>query len=104
MRKLKLDPEDLRIETFTPEAGQHGHGTVRGYYSYPMGCFPPSDSEPPMESCGYHTCAGDTCWQTCNGYTCTCDCGGGSAQCESAGPTYCFRDYSCLQQCVPIPP
>jgi hypothetical protein len=102
VRKLRLNPEELRIETFSTDDGRTRPGTVYGHYSYPMGCFPPPDSDPAIESCGY-TCAGDSCWQSCNGLTCGCD-PVGSSQCESAGPTLCLGDYSCIQRCVPIPP
>jgi len=103
MGKLKLDPEALRIESFAPEGEGHGRGTVHGHYSYPMGCWPPSDSDPALESCGYNTCAGVTCEQSCNGYTCACDGGGGgnTLQCDSAGYTYCIRDASCVNACHP---
>ncbi|HSU15676.1 hypothetical protein [Longimicrobium sp.] len=100
MRKLRLDPEELRVETFVPSGGRDGQGTVYGHYSYPNGCFPPSDSDPALESCGYNTCAGITCQQSCNGYTCGCD-PVGSAQCDSIGYTYCIKDMSCMAQCLP---
>ena len=104
MRKLRLDPEALQVESFVSEHGRSGPGTVYGHYSYPDGCLPPSGSDPEQETCGYNTCAGITCQQSCNGYTCTCQCpGGGSVGCESNGPTYCFGMESCLQQCLPTP-
>lgn len=93
MRKLRLDPEALLVETFVPEHGRGGPGTVHGYISYPDGCFPPSGTEPEWESCGYHTCAGDTCYQSCNGYTCDCA-GGGSVGCQTNG-------YTCAVECRP---
>jgi hypothetical protein len=100
MRKLRLDPEELRIETFAPDAGARAPGTVHAH-SYPAGCYPPPDSSP--DTCDYATCAGLTCAQSCNGYTCV-GCGGGgggSSQCESAGYTYCLKDASCLNGCWP---
>ena len=106
MRKLRLDPDALRVESFAPASdGRDGRGTVRGH-SYPNGCFPPPDSDPMQDTCGYNTCAGNSCWQSCNGYTCLgCDGGGGSnTQCESAGYTYCLKDASCLNGCFPTPP
>lgn len=104
MRKLRLDPDHLHVESFSPAREAARQGTVYGHYSYPQGCFPPSDSNDPyLDTCGYATCAGDSCWQSCNGYTCGCDGGGASAQCESAGPTLCIGDYSCINQCFPPP-
>ena len=101
MRKLRLDPEALRVETFVPEHGRGGPGTVYGHDSYPNGCLAPSGSDPAFESCGYNTCAGITCQQSCNGYTCTCDCGGGTPACPSSGPTNCVEMQSCVNQCIP---
>ncbi|HEX8696587.1 MAG TPA: hypothetical protein VF746_29475 [Longimicrobium sp.] len=104
MRKLKLEIDALRVESFAPVAEDDSRGgTVHGH-SYPNGCFPPSDSQDPyLDTCGYATCAGNSCWQSCNGYTCGgCD-PGGSAGCfpESAGYTYCLKDASCINQCLP---
>jgi len=103
MRKLRLDPDHLRVETFSPARDGTGQaGTVQGYYSYPNGCLPPSDSnDPAVDTCGYATCAGDSCWQSCNGYTCGCDPVGSQQQCESDGYTFCLKDMSCLAQCIP---
>ncbi|HET7229473.1 MAG TPA: hypothetical protein VFJ16_05690 [Longimicrobium sp.] len=105
MRKLRLDPDHLRVESFSPVRDDGGQsGTVYGHYSYPQGCWPASDSNDPMvDSCGYATCAGMSCWQSCNGYTCGCD-PVNSAQCESIGYTYCMKDESCINQCHPTPP
>ena len=104
MQKLRLDPDDLRVDSFAPADERGEDGTVFGH-SYPNGCFPPSDSDDPfVDTCGYATCAGITCSQSCNGYTCT-GCGTGgtgpSLNCESAGYTYCFKDVSCMNQCFP---
>jgi hypothetical protein len=100
MRKLRLDPDQLRVESFLPVHDGGQHGTVYGHDSYPIACLPPSDSnDPGVNTCGYATCAGDTCWQSCNASTC--GCGPGSPQCNSAGYTYCLGDASCLEQCLP---
>jgi hypothetical protein len=104
MRKLRLDPDDLRVDSFSPvrEDGVR-QGTVYGHYSYPQGCWPPSDSnDPAVDTCGFGTCAGMSCWESCNGYTCGCD-PAGSLQCESIGYTYCMKDVSCINQCHPTP-
>jgi hypothetical protein len=104
MRKLKLDPNQLRVESFLPVHDEGQHGTVYGHYSYPDGCLPPSDSnDPGLDTCGYATCAGNSCWQSCNGFTCGCG-PGGSTQCESIGYTFCMKDESCVNQCLPTPP
>jgi hypothetical protein len=103
MKKLKLDADELRVESFDTRAMEAGAGTVRGL-SYPNQCDPPSDSlDPGFDTCQYATCAGATCWQSCNG---TCNCGGGSGGCQpySAAYTYCEKDASCINQCDPITP
>ena len=84
MRKLRLDPDHLRVETFSPARDGTGQaGTVQGYYSYPNGCLPPSDSnDPAVDTCG-------------------CDPVGSQQQCESDGYTFCLKDMSCLAQCIP---
>jgi len=102
MKKMRLNLDQLAVESFaTAQDGEAERGTVRGLQSYPIACWPPSDSQDPnIDTCGYATCAGDTCWESCNG---TCNCGG-SAACppqESAGWTYCLKDPSCLNQCLP---
>jgi hypothetical protein len=100
MRKLRLEIDALAVESFDTHAVAEGAGTVRGMASYPDGCFPPSDSQDPfLDTCGYATCAGNTCWYSCNG---TCNCGTvGCPPPESAGYTYCMKDNSCINQCFP---
>jgi hypothetical protein len=101
MRKLRLNPESLRVESFDVHEGAPWQGTVHGH-SYPNQCDPPSDSlDPAYNTCHFATCAGDTCWQSCNG---TCNCGTVGCQPYSRGYTYCFGDPSCIEQCDPITP
>ncbi len=99
MKKLRLEMDELRVESFATDAAAGEAGTVHGH-SYPNACLPPSGSDEPfVDTCGYATCAGDTCWQSCGG---SCNCGG-SGWCqpqESAGYTYCFRDASCVNACI----
>ena len=101
MRKIRLDVDALRVDSFDTAAGAESQrGTVRGH-SYPDACFPPSGSDDPfLDTCGYATCAGDTCWYSCGG---SCGCGGtvGCPPQESAGYTYCMKDASCLNACFP---
>jgi hypothetical protein len=102
MKKLRLEMDALRVESFSTDAAAREAGTVHGH-SYPNGCFPPPGSDPFLDTCHYATCAGDTCWYSCGG---SCDCGGGSAGCppqESAGYTYCVKDASCVNGCFPPP-
>lgn len=58
MRKLKLDLDQLAVETFEAGDGDEKAGTVRGHVS--IACEP---SEP--DSCVGHTCDGAII--TCNG-------------------------------------
>ena len=66
MKKLRLDPDTLRIETFAPAAPEAGGGTVvaGSLGATAMSCVS-------CISC-YVTC-GATCYQTCN-YTCPYTC------------------------------
>jgi hypothetical protein len=101
MRKLRLDLDHLRVESFSPARDSTGRdGTVHGHNSYPQGCFPPSNSNDPwLDTCGYATCAGNSCWESCNGYTCGCN-PAGSQQCDSVGYTFCLGDKSCIAHCL----
>jgi len=59
MKKLRLEMDALRVESFATAAGAREAGTVHGH-SYPNGCFPPPGSDPFVDTCHYATCAGDT--------------------------------------------
>jgi len=75
-RKLRLDVEQLAVESFTVLAGEDGTGTVRAH-----GVFPPA--EPASDGYGecnsyQASCNGscascvNTCWQSCNGTCASC--------------------------------
>lgn len=105
MKKIRLDLDGLAVESFATATDFPRAGTVAGHgvdgVSYPIACDSPSDSvDPAVDTCGYGTCAGVTCWESCNG---SCNCGGYTAGCqqESAGYTYCAKDASCVNQCDP---
>ena len=62
MRKLHLDTDALRVESFETEAGGQGRGgTVHG-----QSFVPPTEA---FACTNYGTCQG-TCVQTCGGPTC----------------------------------
>ena len=86
MKKLKLDLEDLAVESFatTPEAGRDG-GTVFGQQCT---CYTQCTCP------GCPTCAGyGTCDASCNG-TCAASCNGTcGATCD--GSCYGTCDYAC---------
>lgn len=71
MRKLRLDPEGIRVESFTAEAALARAGTVPGYLA--------ATGDEPKVTCGgscaatCETCAGNTCGSACQG---TCASGG----------------------------
>ena len=76
MRKLRLEIDALRVETFEPAARRDGRGTVRGYLSaYYELCH--------MDDTWQQTC---TCEPTCNADTCF-NCTGNcqSGNCPSPG-------------------
>ena len=84
MRKLKLDLDNLQVDTFDTAEGGHGAGTVeahrqRAVTGYPLSCWQscwPNDTCPGCtQGCETNTCA-DTCPNTCP-YSCDTMCGGG---------------------------
>jgi len=73
MRKLKLELDELFVETFTTDALEVPTGTVHGYQS--LGC---SRNLPDGPTCNEaNTCGGDTCdgLYTCNYLSCDINCG-----------------------------
>jgi hypothetical protein len=64
MKKMKLNADELRVESFAIVAESAENGTVKGH----AGTTRPS--------------CGDTCAATCQTYACAC--------LVSIGPTYCF--------------
>lgn len=74
MKKLKLEIDALRVETFEPADGAGERGTVRGHLSAYYELCNPGDTW--QASC--------TCEPTCNAATCY-NCG--SAGCASAACT-----------------
>ena len=68
-RKLRLDVDDLRVDSFAPESGAFEAGTVRGHDSgYTNGTDPTCEGRP---SCNAHnTCNYDSCDGVCGSYYC----------------------------------
>jgi hypothetical protein len=77
MTKLKLDLEELEVESFPTERGEEEPGTVHGYWE---------------------TDGGATCWYTCQGATCE---GGNTCwdSCDAGCGTYYCTPYSCGLTC-----
>ncbi|HEU0052708.1 MAG TPA: hypothetical protein VFQ39_06010 [Longimicrobium sp.] len=77
MRKLRLDPEALKVESFAAGGGD-GRGTVRGNNVTWDSCDPcyPIEPEDSINVCPPAPTQGSTCQGTCGG-TCqaTCSCG-----------------------------
>ena len=74
MRKLKLDPEALSVQSFAVDPARAERGTVRGHDT--AGCTPAGACET-LFTCYEYTCNGGSCDQepSCHiAYTCT-DCG-----------------------------
>ena len=88
MRKLKLDPEDLRVESFDAGEGASKIGTVRGNMPFVM---PATDDTEGGGSggdpSGYNTCS------TCPTYQKTCRATCGLDFCTDL--TCLTRDYCC---------
>lgn len=76
MRKIRLELDALRVESFATDGGARGHGTVHGRNTMWGGAC----EEPPPEDSIY-VCPVPTAQATCNQFTCdytcgnTCSCG-----------------------------
>jgi hypothetical protein len=89
MRKLKLEIDALRVESFAPEAEQEAAGTVRAYFTaYYELCY---EGDTWQQSC--------TCEPTCNAETCY-SCQTGCGACQTAGGT--CGEPACTGTCYPI--
>jgi hypothetical protein len=73
MRKLKLDAEALRVETFVPAEGVRESGTVRGHATWDTCIDAPCEPDLSIDPCGPAPTAAVTCGYTC-GNTCSCGC------------------------------
>lgn len=75
MKKLKLDVDGLRVETFEPAAAAGPRGTVMGLVTYSCDyiCHELAGTGDPIQNtCDHATCAGASCGFTCNYATCGC--------------------------------
>ena len=97
MRKLKLDPEALCVETFTPADTGQGSGTVRGHATWDTCIDAPCEPDLSIDPCGPAPTAAATCGPTC-GYTCgyTCSCG-----CNYTRVGWTCDPYA--SECLPVP-
>ncbi|HEX8695613.1 MAG TPA: pinensin family lanthipeptide [Longimicrobium sp.] len=90
--KMKLNLEELQVESFETVAGEPERGTVRGYITGTLGC-----------NCTEDTCAScegtcDTCFNTCPD-TCANTC---PATCRNTCPATCNTcdgQASCVDTC-----
>ena len=83
MRKLKLEVEDLRVDTFSTGADGGGEGTVEAFRvrtvtGYPLSCWQSCWPDDTCPGCT-QSCPNVTCVDTCGG------CGGGGTGVE-CGP------------------
>lgn len=110
MKKLNLNLEDLRVESFdTLPAPQGEKGTVQGYGTPPLvSCGETACDDTCFGTCEQScngTCEGDTCEGTCYnscGGTCSASCGGTCNTCGSLScvPT-CFNWPGCETTTLP---
>ena len=96
MKKLRLDLDAIRVDTFSTTRAEEGRGTVKGHVCC-CGCCPCCCT-------GGNSCAGTcgTCLTACG--TCQTDCGTcatACGTCESCGtcPGQWSCDYSCYGSC-----
>lgn len=61
MKKLKLDADELRVQTFETVEADHGRGTVYGHYTVET-----------QDPCGTCISQGGGYCDTADGYTCAC--------------------------------
>ena len=66
MRKLRLRPEALKVESFAMPAREEARGTVRAHQSYPC----PQETDYDFHTCGY-SCI-DMCINTLQYLSCHC--------------------------------
>ena len=87
MRKITLDPDDLRVTSFETRPAEPPRGTVR------------ANVETEWATCQGRTCDGNqTCWDSCDGVC-------GSYFCATNGSCWnasCIQ--SCAQTCAPCYP
>ncbi|HET7230245.1 MAG TPA: hypothetical protein VFJ16_09595 [Longimicrobium sp.] len=69
MKKLRLDVDSLRVESFTPREPAAETGTVRAHETWQSDC--PCEPDLSIDPCGPAPTAAATCGYTC-GYTCGC--------------------------------
>ncbi len=71
MKKLRLDLEELAVESFESERAKEARGTVRGYWEYTYYCDTPECTGGGGASCMYTHCDGSchSCNQT-DRFTC----------------------------------
>ncbi len=89
MKKLRLNLDSLRVDSFQTAPPVSGHGTVRPHESLE----PEPDPVPVTYDCyptGSGTCAGGTCAAGSCAYTC----GGGCSNVATCG------GYTCWQTCA----
>ena len=69
MKKLMLDPDALRVETFATDELTAGRGTVAGAAAWrATGTAKPDCDDSGIESCDYSWCGDNTC-NTCDADT-----------------------------------
>lgn len=101
MMKLKLNPDDLRVESFTPLSAESGYGTVQAYGVDPVQSGPKRTMcLCPATSLCIPTVDAQTCVVTaCNDFTCTCPpATGPTCDQDSCIPTFCA--YTCDLFCA----
>ncbi len=105
MKKLKLDLDDLEVESFqtTPDAGDSQEGTVYGYLSFGPGntCDAGCTGNTACRVCTNHTlCGQNTCGAGCTDHT-NCGqntCAGGCTANTNCGQYTCAAGCECITQ------
>jgi len=93
MRKLKLNTDDLRVESFAPAETADGHGTVRAHGTWDTCIDTPCEPDYSIDPCAPPPTYAYSCGYTC-GSTCSCGC------------NYTRVGWTCdpyASECLPVP-
>jgi hypothetical protein len=113
MKKLKLNLDDLKVESFQTLPSMNKKGTAHGHLPPSIEeidtCFGPSCRICPTDLTCYNTCEAtcantcpDTCANTCPA-TCGYSCGGGCPTEVGISCVFCPTEFETCHPCITVP-